>query len=95
MRGVIPDWIKDDWSPESRLKTAHDIMAFSPRDWSIRFNKGDTPNSPDPEIWALWCLICCDTKEEAVEAWYAFCDDNTNRERISDLLIGIHLNLVL
>jgi hypothetical protein len=78
-RGITPNWISEnDWSAKKRLEWANKIMAFSPRDWSINFNSGDKPESPDSEIWALWCLITNDTKEEALEAWWGFCDDNAN-----------------
>lgn len=67
---IIPNWIKEnDWSPEKRLDWARQIMAFSPRDWSINFSYGDIPESHDFEIWALYCLITSDTKEEALETW--------------------------
>lgn len=74
--GIVPNWLRgNDWSAERRLKEASQIMAFSPRDWSINCNRGDIPESPDPEIWALWCLITSDTKQEALKMWWDFCDE--------------------
>jgi len=77
-RGIVPNWLKfNDWSGSKRLLLANEIMAFSSRDWSITFNRGDTPDAPDPEKWALWCLITQDTKEEALAVWWEFCDSYT------------------
>jgi len=74
-RGIIPNWIKEnDWSAESRILWANTIMATSPRDWSCNI---ETLKHPDPELWALWCLITSDTKEEALESWWNFCDENS------------------
>lgn len=73
---VIPNWIEEnDWTPNSRIHWMQIIMAFSPRDWSINFNAGDNPESADAEIWALWCLVMCDSKEEALESWKNFCKE--------------------
>jgi len=75
-RGYIPNWIKyNDWSYESRIKFANEIMAFSPRDWS-KYDYADG-GVCDTEKWALWCLIICDTKEDALNQWYDFCDENS------------------
>ncbi|MCK5615076.1 hypothetical protein KAR91_75130 [Candidatus Pacearchaeota archaeon] len=75
-RGIIPNWIEgNDWSPEKRLDWAGRIMSLSSRDWSINFNSGDIPESHDPEMWALWCLIVSDTKDDALESWWSLCDE--------------------
>lgn len=73
-RGVIPNWINEnDWSATDRLDWIHRIMAFSSRDWS---RTPETHHShKDPEMWAIWILACIDTWEEALETWYASCDD--------------------
>ncbi|MCP4137530.1 MAG: hypothetical protein GY754_41570 [bacterium] len=66
---IEPNWLKEnDWTPEKRLEWAGKILANSPRDW--RSNSGGVPGSPDPETWALWCLLCCDTKERARKEWF-------------------------
>lgn len=72
-RDHIPNWISEnDWSAEKRLDWISRIMAFSPRDWSVK--QKQTLGAPDPELWAIWCLACSDTKEEALESWWDFCD---------------------
>lgn len=77
-RGDIPNWIAmNDWSAERRLEWAKTIMATSPRDWSrvpCR-NLPLPPRAPDPELWALWCLVCCETPDDAMRAWWDFCDE--------------------
>lgn len=72
--GQEPNWIRDnDWSPAARIEWAHTIMATSSRDWS-RYDRGDC-RYRDAETWALRCLICCETKEEALQTWYDFCGE--------------------
>ena len=71
----IPNWISEnDWTPEKRLYWANTIMSFSSRDWSIKFNHGDIPKSPDAEVWKIWCLITQDTKRDALKCWQEFCE---------------------
>ena len=80
-----PNWLKNnDWSDESRIAFAKNIMVFSSRDWSITYK---TPQeNPDSEKWALWCLISCDTKEQAIEDWNYF----INQYNQSELNGGIY-----
>jgi len=78
--GHIPNWIKEnDWKAESRLEWISTIMALSPRDWSITHNIGDMPSHYDAEKWAIWCLACCDTKNEALKTWCDFCEQYSKR----------------
>ncbi len=75
--GQEPNWIREnDWSSKQRLDWIHRIMAFSPRDWSFTKHSAVTVgvDCPESETWAMWCLACCDTKEEALESWYGFCE---------------------
>ena len=75
-KGKTPNWIlENDWSLESRVDWAKQIMAFSSRDWSRQDYA--TPGNPDAEKWALYCLIMNTTKEEALRAWNGFCRDNS------------------
>lgn len=83
-RGDVPNWIKDnDWSESSRIKWASEIMAFSPRDWSV-YDYAEGGNI-DAEKWSLWCLICCDSKNEALDLWYNFCDAANSRVKVKPL----------
>ena len=69
--GQVPNWIREnDWSLESRIKWMKNIMAFSPRDWTVNV---ESPGCPEPELWVLWCLINCNSKELALEEWNIFC----------------------
>jgi len=78
--GQIPNWIWDnDWSAKRRLYWLNQIMAFSSRDWSQYAHA--TPGYPDAEKWAIWCLVCCDTKEEALKTWYDFCEQYKDTPR--------------
>jgi hypothetical protein len=71
----FPNWIEvNDWSHEQRLSYAKKLMATSSRDWAKYPHA--TPGTFDMESWILWCLICCDTKEEAEHAWISFADDH-------------------
>jgi hypothetical protein len=75
-RGIVPNWIKENnWTFEQRLKSASEIMSFSSRDWSV--HDYAVSGFPDAEKFALWCLINCDTKIEALNTWYNFCDEKS------------------
>ena len=73
-RGTAPNWIEENnWSSEKRLEWISVIMGFSSRDWA----KHDfaTQGTPDPEMWAIWILVNSDSKKDALETWYGYCDD--------------------
>lgn len=74
-RGDRPNWIIGiGWDALSRLNKISEIMAFSSRDWSTYAIA--IPNTPDPESFAIWILTCIETKEEALDAWWSFCEDS-------------------
>ena len=67
----LPNWLTDnDWSLASRIDWANQIMTFSSRDWSVY--PFAVSGTHDIESWSLWCLICCHTKEEAIDSWIGF-----------------------
>lgn len=69
-----PNWLEDnDWSDKRRLDWLKQIMVFSSRDWSTHINTD--PGYPDLKSWSMWCLVCCNTKEDAIRSWIGFCDD--------------------
>lgn len=71
-RGQVPNWIGDnDWTPERRLDWLRQILAFSPRSWGQYPHA--TPGADDPETWAVWCLVMCETKEKALRHWNVYC----------------------
>jgi len=71
--GKIPNWISENaWSAENRLDWINQIMAFSPRCWSVV--QPTDQKYYDAESWAIWCLACCDSKDAALEAWNNFCN---------------------
>ncbi len=73
VKDYIPNWINENsWTAEDRIRWLQIIMALNSRDWSIKFNKGDIPESLDPTLWKIWCLVTCDTKKEAIETWKDF-----------------------
>ena len=68
-----PNWLEDnDWSNERRLYWLKQLMIFSSRDWSVHINA--CLGYPDLESWSIWCLVCYNTKEEAIRSWNSFCD---------------------
>lgn len=70
-----PNWItENDWSDERRLHWLNILMAFDSRDWSVYPHA--VGGAPDVKQWSIWCLVCSDTKGEAIEAWDGFVNDN-------------------
>ena len=64
-----------EWTAEKRLDAIHKIMSFSPRDWSIIDPEHYTGKYKDKESWNIWCLACSDTREDALNAWNGFLND--------------------
>jgi hypothetical protein len=67
-RGYLPNWLKINWTAQERIKSIRIIMSLSPCDWSV------SNSANGAETWAVWCLTCCETRNEAIESWFDFCD---------------------
>lgn len=67
----IPNWLKDNnWTDAERLDWINQLFAFSSRDWSVYPKIGEVQGGyPDYEMWALYCLGTCKTKDEALKVW--------------------------
>jgi hypothetical protein len=82
----VPNWIaENDWSPEARIDWMRQIMAFSPRSWGEHPHA--VPGAADPETWAVYCLVMCNTAKDALKKWNVYCfpglfpdDDNEGDE---------------
>lgn len=70
-KGVIPKWLEgNDWSSKQRLAWARHIMVTEKRNWVIREPSVSIRRNPDPVICALWCLLVCNTVDDALDIWW-------------------------
>lgn len=74
-RNLKGEFLPKKWTLKNRIEKASDIMTFSPRDWSQINPTHYDDVYFDAESWAIWCLICCDTREIAIYSWNDFLDD--------------------